>query len=184
MPLRFLMVGIAVLTLACGKKQPEAAPAPTTGETTPPPPPPPPPPPSNPTGRTGPDPAAETADLLRTMQETIYFDYDQDALKPEGQAALDRKAGIMLANSALRIRIAGHADERGSDEYNVVLSNRRATAAKRYLEAKGIDGSRIETIAYGEERPADTGGTEEAFARNRRDEFTVTAGGDRLVRSR
>jgi peptidoglycan-associated lipoprotein len=122
--------------------------------------------------------------MMRTMQEAIYFDYDQDALKPEGQASLDRKAAIMLANAGLRIRIAGHADERGSDEYNVVLGNRRATTAKRYLEAKGIDGSRIETISYGEERPTDNGGTEDAFARNRRDEFEVTAGGSQLVRPR
>jgi peptidoglycan-associated lipoprotein len=184
MPLRILMVGLAVLTLACGKQQPETVPTPTTGgEATPPPPPPPPSSGTNP-GRTGPDPASETADMLRTMQEVIYFDYNMDVLKPEGQAALDRKAAIMLANAGLRIRIAGHADERGSDEYNVVLGTRRATTAKRYLEAKGIDGGRIETISYGEERPVDNSGTEDGYALNRRDEFEVTGGGDRLVRPR
>lgn len=185
MLLRSLIVGIAVLALGCGKSQPAPTPIPTPG---PPPPPPPPPPPSasrptNP-GPTGPDPSVETAEMARSMQEAIYFEYDQDALKPEGQVVLDRKAAIMLANAGLRIRVAGHADERGSDEYNVVLGNRRATVAKRYLEAKGIDGSRIETISYGEERPADNGGSEEAFARNRRDEFEITGGGDRLVRPR
>ncbi len=181
--LRFLIVGIATLALACGKKQPETMPTPTGGPTTPTPPPPPPPPPPGPTNP-GPDPAAVTAELMRNVQEVIYFDYNEDALKPESQAVLDRKAAIMLANSGLRIRIAGHADERGSDEYNIVLGSRRATAAKRYLEAKGIDGSRIETLSYGEERPADNAGTEAAFARNRRDEFEVTGGGDRLVRPR
>lgn len=183
MSLRSLIIGLAVFSLACGKKPPATTPAPVAG--TDPRPAPPPPPPANPgttNPRTGPDPAAVAAELMRIMQEAIYFDYDQDALKPEGQSALDRKAVIMLANSALRIRIAGHADERGSDEYNIVLGSRRATAAKRYLEAKGIDGSRIETISYGEERPVDNGGTEAAFARNRRDEFEVTGGADRLVK--
>jgi peptidoglycan-associated lipoprotein len=81
----------------------------------------------------------------------------------------------------VRLRIAGHADDRGSDEYNLALGNRRAAAAKRYLENKGIDGSRIEVVSYGEERPLNPGTDEAAYAQNRRDEFEITAGGDALV---
>ena len=88
---------------------------------------------------------------------------------------------ILSANPNLRIRIAGHADDRGSDEYNLALGNRRAAAAKRYLESKGIDGSRIEVVSYGEERPLNPGTDEAAYAQNRRDEFEVTAGGENLV---
>lgn len=181
---RSLALALAVLAAACSKKTPTTTPPPnqggtpsggTSGGT-----------PSNPGGGTRPDPdagaAAVTADLLRAMQEPIYFDYDQDAVRADGQPTLDRKAAIMLANPALRIRIGGHADDRGSDEYNLVLGNKRATAAKRYLESKGIDGGRIETISYGEERPVDSGQNEAAWAKNRRDEFEILAGGDRLVK--
>jgi peptidoglycan-associated lipoprotein len=87
----------------------------------------------------------------------------------------------MAANPNLKIQISGHADERGSDEYNLALGNRRAAAAKRYLENKGIDGSRIDVVSYGEERPLNQGHDEAAYAQNRRDEFQVTAGGDTLV---
>ena len=94
---------------------------------------------------------------------------------------LDRKASILGANPNVKIQISGHADERGSDEYNLALGNRRAAAAKRYLENKGIDGSRIDVVSYGEERPLNPGHDEAAYAQNRRDEFTITSGGDNLV---
>jgi peptidoglycan-associated lipoprotein len=97
------------------------------------------------------------------------------------QSLLDRKAAILGANSAVRVRISGHADERGSDEYNLALGNRRAGAAKRYLTGKGVADSRIEVVSYGEERPLNPGADEAAYAQNRRDEFQVTAGGDNLV---
>lgn len=185
MRIRSLALAMIVLAAACGKKTPATTPTPngggstsggTTGGTT------------GGTGTTGTrtnpdaDAAAVTADLVKAMQEPIYFDYDQEAVRADGQPTLDRKAAIMLANPALRIKIAGHADDRGSDEYNLVLGNKRATAAKRYLESKGIDGSRIETISYGEERPVDTSGTEAGWARNRRDEFELLAGADKLVK--
>ena len=78
-------------------------------------------------------------------------------------------------------RIAGNADERGSDEYNLALGNRRGAAAKRYLTSKGVDGGRLEVVSYGEERPANPGHDEGAYAENRRDDFEITAGGDNLV---
>lgn len=183
MRLRSMMMAVVVLT-ACGKKPPEAVPTPTGGTTTP--------TTATPGGTTGgttatpTDPrgsdAAVTADLTRVMQEAIYFDLDQETVRADGQAVLDRKAAIMLANPALRIKVSGHADDRGSDEYNLVLGNKRATSAKRYLEAKGIDGGRIETVSFGEERPVDSASTEAAWATNRRDEFELIAGAARLAK--
>jgi peptidoglycan-associated lipoprotein len=111
----------------------------------------------------------------------IYFDYDSDAIGDAARSALDQKLAILQANSGVRLRIAGHADERGSDEYNLALGQRRAASAKRYLTQRGIADSRIEIISYGEERPATSGGDESAFAQNRRDEFEITAGGDNLM---
>jgi peptidoglycan-associated lipoprotein len=122
--------------------------------------------------------ARAVAAELATM---INFDYDAASIRDADQGTLDRKAAILAANPNVRLRISGHADERGSDEYNLALGNRRAAAAKRYLESKGVDGSRIEVVSYGEERPLNPGADESAFAQNRRDEFEVTAGGDNLV---
>jgi peptidoglycan-associated lipoprotein len=170
---------LALSAAACSKKQPEVAPQPadTTTRPTPAPAPMPPPPPA-PTG----DAAAETTRRLTAeLGNVIHFDYDQDAIKPEDVPVLDSKAAILKANPAVRIRISGHADDRGSDEYNLVLGNKRALAAKRYLESKGVEGSRIEITSFGEERPVDPGANESAWAKNRRAEFEILAGGDRLV---
>jgi len=128
--------------------------------------------------------AREAAERARTVASDlaamINFDYDQAVVRPADQTTLDRKAAIMAANPSVKIRIAGHADERGSDEYNLALGNRRAAAAKRYLENKGVDAARIDVVSYGEERPLNPGTDETAYAQNRRDEFEVTAGGDNL----
>jgi len=129
--------------------------------------------------------AREAAERARTvgadLAAMINFDYDQAVVRQADQATLDRKAAILAANSGVKIRIAGHADERGSDEYNLALGNRRAAAAKRYLENKGVDASRIDVVSYGEERPLNPGSDETAYAQNRRDEFEVTAGGNNLT---
>jgi len=121
------------------------------------------------------------AQLPAELQELVHFDFDRSDVRMEDEAALDRKAAIMLANQAVRLRIAGHADERGSDEYNLALGNRRAESAKRYLVNKGVDASRIEIVSYGEERPLDPASTEEAWAKNRRDAFEILAGGGSLT---
>ena len=126
--------------------------------------------------------AREAMESVRAaLTAPIYFDYDSDAISDAGRSALDQKLAILRANSGVRLRIAGHADERGSDEYNLALGQRRAASAKRYLTQRGIADSRIEIISYGEERPATSGGDESAFAQNRRDEFEITAGGDNLM---
>jgi peptidoglycan-associated lipoprotein len=127
----------------------------------------------------------EAAERARTVNSDlaamINFDYDQAVVREADQETLDRKAAILIANPGVRLRIAGHADERGSDEYNLALGNRRAAAAKRYLENKGVDASRLEVISYGEERPLNPGSDETAYAQNRRDEFEITAGGNNLT---
>jgi peptidoglycan-associated lipoprotein len=126
--------------------------------------------------------AAERARALAAELATmINFEFDRAEIRPADQGTLDRKAAVLGANSGVRLRIAGHADDRGSDEYNLALGNRRAAAAKRYLENKGVDASRIEVVSYGEERPLNPGADEAAYAQNRRDEFEITAGGDNLV---
>ena len=128
--------------------------------------------------------AAVTRALVTELGRAIHFDLDQDVVKPEDRPILDRKAAILMANPALRIRVSGHADERGSDEYNLVLGNKRALAAKNYLVAKGIAAGRIDVTSYGEERPVATDSSETSWAQNRRDEFEIIGGGDRLVQPR
>jgi peptidoglycan-associated lipoprotein len=122
-----------------------------------------------------------TAEAVRAMLATmIHFDYDKSNIRSGDASVLDQKIGILQANPDARIRISGHCDERGSDEYNLALGNRRATASKQYLVSHGIDAGRVETISYGEERPLDPGHNEEAWAKNRRAEFDVVSGGDAL----
>jgi peptidoglycan-associated lipoprotein len=114
------------------------------------------------------------------LLETIFYDYDSDDLRSDARATLDAKLRVLNANPSLRIRIEGHCDERGTDQYNLALGRRRAAQAKQYLLDRGIDASRIETVSYGRERPVVQGGTEEAFAQNRRGEFQIIAGGEEL----
>ncbi len=122
---------------------------------------------------------AEVREMLATM---IHFDFDKSTIRPADAQALDQKIPILQANASLRLRIAGHCDERGSDEYNLALGNRRATSAKQYLVSHGIDAGRVESVSYGEERPLDPAHNEEAWAKNRRDEFEIISGGDVLRR--
>jgi peptidoglycan-associated lipoprotein len=122
--------------------------------------------------------ARETA--INTLQNKIYFDFDSDALSDASKAALDAKVAVLNANPGVAIRIAGNTDERGSDEFNLALGQRRAAAAKRYLTDHGIAADRIAIISYGEERPVATGHDEAAWSQNRRDEFEITAGMDSI----
>ena len=111
----------------------------------------------------------------------IYFDFDRSAIRSDAAATLEEKLPIFQANPQLRIRIVGHADERGSDEYNLALSQRRALAAKRWLVSRGIAANRIDVGGMGEERPVVPNATNEAdHQQNRRDEFEIIAGGENL----
>ena len=124
---------------------------------------------------------AEAAGSARAaLTAVVHFDYDQSDLRPDDRAILDAKIPILQANPAIKIRVAGHTDERGSDEYNLALGQRRAATVKRYLVDHGIADARIETISYGEERPVAQGSDESAYAQNRRAEFEITAGGQTL----
>jgi peptidoglycan-associated lipoprotein len=110
----------------------------------------------------------------------IYFAYDKSDLTADSRAVLDAKLPLLRANANVRIRIAGHTDERGSDAYNVALGQRRAAAAKRYLVDQGIAEGRIDVVSFGEERPAQVGTDETAWSKNRRDEFEIIIGGETL----
>src|SRR2546423_325050 len=123
----------------------------------------------------------QTTNAVKTLLATlIHFDYDKANIRGGDASVLDQKVSILQANPGLRIRVSGHCDERGSDEYNLALGNRPATAARKYLVSTGTDASRMETVSEGKERPADPGHDEEAWAKNRRDEFEILAGGDAL----
>jgi peptidoglycan-associated lipoprotein len=123
---------------------------------------------------------AEREAMLRTLTQTVYFEFDSDALSDQARSLLDAKIGILNANAGVRIRVAGHADERGSDTYNMALGQRRAASVKRYLTQRGIGADRIDVISYGEEQPAAQGHDEAAWSQNRRAEFEVTAGADAI----
>jgi peptidoglycan-associated lipoprotein len=124
--------------------------------------------------------AAAAGSARAALAAVVHFDYDQSDLRTDDRAILDAKIPILQANPAVRIRVAGHTDERGSDEYNLALGQRRAATVKRYLMDHGIADARIETISYGEERPVAQGSDEAAYAQNRRAEFEITAGGQTL----
>jgi len=117
------------------------------------------------------------AEHRRVMEAVIYFDYDRSDLSAQARSTLDAKLGVLAGAPSMRIRVSGHTDDRGSDEYNIALGQRRAAAAKRYLAQRGIDGGRIDIVSFGEEQPACTAPDASCWAQNRRDEFQVTAGG-------
>jgi peptidoglycan-associated lipoprotein len=123
---------------------------------------------------------AETEAARVIIEEMIFFDFDRSEIKPEAEVALMKKLAVLRANPDVRIRVAGHADERGSVEYNRALGQRRAEAAKDFLVNFGISASRITTVSFGEDRPLVNESNEDAWAQNRRDEFTVIAGGDQM----
>ncbi len=116
------------------------------------------------------------ASRAEALARVIHFDLDRSDLTAEATQLLDAKLTILRGSPALEIVIEGHCDERGPDEYNLALGNRRAAAAKRYLVEHGIGDARIAITSFGEERPADPDHTEEAWAQNRRAEFRVTRG--------
>lgn len=102
------------------------------------------------------------------VNDRIFFATDSSVVDSEGQGTLDHQAAWLKANTSVNVTLEGHADERGTREYNIALGERRATAAKNYLVGQGIPASRISTISYGKERPAVTGNDESAWSQNRR----------------
>jgi len=115
---------------------------------------------------------AESAAAAGALMNT-YFDFDKSNLTPEAIGKLDKTAAWMQKNPKVKIEIAGNCDERGTNEYNMALGERRANSAKKYLVSMGIASDRLSTISYGEERPVDPGHNEAAWAKNRRDEYRI-----------
>jgi peptidoglycan-associated lipoprotein len=107
------------------------------------------------------------------INEDIHFDVDKYNFPPLAQQILQRKAEWLRNNPDVSVVIEGHCDERGTNEYNLALGARRAESARAYLINLGIAGSRLTTISYGEERPVDPGHNEIAWAKNRREHFTI-----------
>lgn len=104
------------------------------------------------------------------VARVIYFDYDSFSIRPEFQSAVDAHSRFLTSNTARKIAIEGHTDERGGREYNLALGQKRAEAVRRSMTLLGVAESQIEAVSLGEEKPAQTGSTEEAYARNRRAE--------------
>ena len=177
---------LAVSVTACGKKAPPVA-KPTT------------PPPASSSGTSNRPPAPPTpvsepqpvpvepsgADTLATRDldvinknspfQPLFFGYDQADVSGDGQQVLNGNAEIMKKYSTWIITIEGHADERGTAEYNLALGERRALAARNYLVSLGIPADRLRTVSYGKEFPFDPAHTEEAYSKNRRAHFVVTS---------
>lgn len=155
-----LLAGTAALA-ACSKKAPEELPPPpveTTAET-----------PVTTTGPTGPVLGSQDHFVNAVNgQNVIYFDTDRYNIDSADAAALQTQAQYLGQYRQIRITIEGHADERGTREYNLALGERRANAAKNYLVGLGVDANRISTVSYGKERPVALGSNEAAWAENRR----------------
>ncbi len=119
--------------------------------------------------------AQKLADEIRNFEaENIYFAFDRSDLTDESKSALREKGNWLRANGDYSVNISGNCDERGTAEYNLALGERRAHAAKKFLMGLGISENRLATISYGEERPVDPGRNDEAWAKNRNDQFTLT----------
>ncbi len=107
------------------------------------------------------------------MLKRIHFDFDKYNIRHEDAEILEKNAAVLKKFPTVKIQIEGHCDERGTNEYNLALGERRASSAKKYLVSLGIDEKRISTISYGEERPLDPGHNEGAWTKNRRAEFII-----------
>jgi peptidoglycan-associated lipoprotein len=103
----------------------------------------------------------------------IYFDYDHSGIRSDQIPSMEHNGGYLKSNSSARVLIEGNTDNRGTNEYNLALGERRAMSAKTYLIEFGIEESRIRTVSYGEERPLFNGGSEDDYAHNRRDDFIL-----------
>jgi peptidoglycan-associated lipoprotein len=177
-----LLMATVALTLGC-KKQPDAVettpetPAVTPAE-----------PPAEPVRDTNTlEPVREEPAPARSMSadaineqgllKTIYFDFDKYEIRPDQRATLRNNAQWLNGDgSGFRLVIEGHCDERGTNEYNMALGDRRANSTREYLVSLGVPANRIRTVSYGEERPSDGGHNETSWAKNRRSAFMVEEG--------
>lgn len=115
-----------------------------------------------------------------TLTERVFFDYDESEIREDAANALRQKVEILRASPQVQLRVEGHADERGTEEYNIALGNRRAEAVRQFLTGFGLSANRFEIVSFGEGRALQQGSNEAAWARNRRAEFVITAGGNAI----
>ena len=173
--MRKLVMVLVVLAFACGtmlmmsscaKKQigiGEAAPAPAA------------PKPAAPAAAAPSTAAVDMAQDVRWFEgESIYFDFDKYEIRPEAKVVLEKRADWLRANPSFKVRIEGNTDERGTNEYNMALGERRAKAAQKYFNALGISMDRMSTISFGEEKPLCKEQNEKCWQKNRRDDFKLS----------
>jgi peptidoglycan-associated lipoprotein len=165
---------------ACGKKPPAAAPAPpppVEAKPTTPPPPPPPTPPPTPAATPEPPPTEETLDSLTKsgVLKPVYFAYDSIVLTEAARAILQKNVEYLKNRPSVKVMVEGHADSRGTNEYNLALTDRRAAAVKDYLVSLGVSADRVSTVAKGEEQPFCKEETEACWQQNRVGFFVFTA---------
>jgi peptidoglycan-associated lipoprotein len=180
-----LAIGLTLLlgSGACGKKQPQTAPvppAPPAADPAPPPPPPPPPAPTPPAEKPLTEEEAfakKSLDELNAEQplKDVFFDYDSADLSEPARSSLQGNAGWMKRWTSTKITVEGHADARGTNEYNLALGERRAAAVRDYLAGLGLSGDRIAIVSKGEEQPVCTEDAEGCWSKNRRGHFIITA---------
>lgn len=124
----------------------------------------------------GPAPGSEE-DLVQNVGDRVFYAFNQSNLSDQAKATLDRQSAWLQKYQQVMVQVAGNADERGTEEYNLALGQRRADAAKNYVVAKGVANSRISTISYGKDRPTALGHDEQAWAQNRNAITSVRGGG-------
>ena len=117
------------------------------------------------------DPVPEPVQQMTKNFARVQFEYDSANLTAQGRSALEANAAILAAHPSLSLEVQGHCDDRGTTEYNMALGQRRAESVRKVLTANGVAASRVSTVSYGEERPLQGGGSESAWAENRRAEF-------------
>lgn len=124
--------------------------------------------------------ARRTEAARATLEEMVFFDFDMSEIRPDAERVLRQKVEILQASPAVRLRIEGHADERGSTEYNLALGTRRAESVRQFFTNFGLAQDRFAVTSYGEERPLVPESNESAWARNRRAEFVITDGANQI----
>jgi peptidoglycan-associated lipoprotein len=180
------IVTMALLMGACGKKKSPVVrpmPEPPPPATTPAPAPPAPPQPVTEQPLVPPEPVGEASIESKPLDELnkegllkpVFFEYDASELSPDAQQTLNQDAALLKQHSTWVITIEGHCDERGTAEYNLALGERRAVAARTYLVSLGIAADRLHTVSYGKEFPFDPAHSADAWAKNRRAHFVITA---------
>jgi peptidoglycan-associated lipoprotein len=166
------MIGALALTAAACASRPKPGPIPAPSAAPP------------PAAEAAPTPYASPAapvpgslqDFVINVGDRVYFDLDQYTIRADGAPLLEAQARWLNQYPAVRVRIEGNADERGTREYNLALGARRANSVRAFLASHGVAANRIDTISYGKERPIDPGSTEEAYQRNRNAHTAIISG--------